>query len=230
VIELLRNTHHRASLLDTFDRLFQDVDLNHPRQIQLAALCSAVSSKATAIFANNSDDGTESGWLGFSSHERQQRQCATCRVGSAPALARVEFFFMADMQSGIGPFVGVFLRANGWASGLIGIAMTLGNVAGMLITTPFGGFIDATNYKRSWVVPGVGVVFASVIILFSQNFWAVASSQIATSVAGPAIVSAVTGITLGMVKQEGFNRQNGRNQAFNHADNMVGAAISGYLG
>ena len=33
------------------------------------------------------------------------------------------------MQSGIGPFVGVFLQAHGWASGLIGTAMTLGNVA-----------------------------------------------------------------------------------------------------
>jgi len=27
-----------------------------------------------------------------------------------------------------------------------------------------------------------------------------------------------------------FNRQNDRNQAFNHAGNMVGAAVSGYLG
>jgi hypothetical protein len=60
--------------------------------------------------------------------------------------------------------------------------------------------------------------------LFSQNFWAVAASQIATSVAGAAIVPAVTGITLGLVKQKGFNRQNGRNQAFNHAGNMIGAA------
>src|SRR3954471_2173864 len=33
-------------------------------------------------------------------------------------------FFIADMQSGIGPFVGVFLQAHGWASGLIGSAMT----------------------------------------------------------------------------------------------------------
>lgn len=71
---------------------------------------------------------------------------------------------------------------------------------------------------------------ASAIILVSQTFWAVALSQIATSVAGAAIVPAVTGITLGMVRQRGFNRQNGRNQAFNHAGNMLGAAASGYLG
>ena len=29
-------------------------------------------------------------------------------------------FFMADMQAGIGPFLGVFLLAHGWESGLIG--------------------------------------------------------------------------------------------------------------
>ncbi len=138
---------------------------------------------------------------------------------------------MADMQSGIGPFVGVFLQERGWASGLIGTAMTIGNVAGMLITTPIGGFIDASRNKRLWVViPGICVVAASAIILLSQDFWAVTASQIAQSVASAAIVPAVTGITLGIVKQKGFNQQNGRNQAFNHAGNMVGAALSGYLG
>jgi MFS family permease len=140
-------------------------------------------------------------------------------------------FFMADMQSGIGPFVSVFLAQRGWETGLIGTAMTIGNIAGMLITTPVGGLIDTSNHKRAWViVPGVAVVAASSIILLWQNFWAVAGSQVATAIAGAAIVPAVTGITLGMVGQKGFNRQNGRNQAFNHAGNMVGAAASGFLG
>lgn len=140
-------------------------------------------------------------------------------------------FFMADMQSGIGPFVGVYLQQHGWTSGVIGTAMTVGTIAGMLVTAPVGAIIDATRYKRAWViVPGFSVVAASALILVSQNFWVVTISQIATSVAGAAIVPAVTGITLGLVGQKGFNRQIGRNQAFNHAGNMVGAAISGYLG
>jgi predicted MFS family arabinose efflux permease len=140
-------------------------------------------------------------------------------------------FFMADMQSGIGPFLGVFLLEHGWAAGTIGTAMTIGNIAGMLITTPVGGFIDTSNHKRVWViVPGVAVVAASSTILIWQSFWAVAASQVATAIAGAAIVPAVTGVTLGMVGQKGFNRQIGRNQAFNHAGNMVGAALSGWLG
>ena len=140
-------------------------------------------------------------------------------------------FFMADMQAGIGPFLGVFLLAHGWASGAIGTVMTLGGVAGMLVTAPAGALIDNTTRKRLYViVPGVCVVLASLLILLSQGFWVVSASQVATAVAGAAIGPAVNGITLGMVRQAGFADQNGRNQAFNHAGNMVGAALSGLLG
>ncbi len=140
-------------------------------------------------------------------------------------------FFMADMQAGIGPFLGVFLLAHGWESGLIGTVMTVGGVAGMLMTTPAGALIDATRRKKLYVIiPGICTVAASGIILLSQSFWLVTLSQVATAVAGAAIGPAVTGMTLGIVRQAGFNRQNGRNQAFNHAGNMVGAGLSGLLG
>jgi MFS family permease len=140
-------------------------------------------------------------------------------------------FFMADMQAGIGPFLGVFLLAHEWRSGGIGMVMTLGGVAGMVMTAPAGALIDATSRKRVYViVPGICTILASAVVLLSQRFWLVAVSQVATAVAGAAIGPAVAGMTLGMVRQEGFTRQNGRNQAFNHAGNTVGAALSGLLG
>jgi MFS family permease len=140
-------------------------------------------------------------------------------------------FFMADMQAGIGPFLGVFLLAHGWQSGLIGTVMTVGGVAGMLMTTPAGALVDATRRKKLYVIiPGICTVIASGIILLSQNFWLVAISQVATAIAGAAIGPAVSGMTLGIVRQAGFNRQNGHNQALNHAGNMVGAGLSGLLG
>ena len=140
-------------------------------------------------------------------------------------------FFMADMQAGIGPFLGIFLLAHGWKSGLIGSVMTIGGVAGMLMTIPAGALIDETKRKRLYVViPGIFTILASAVILLSQNFWIVSISQVATAIAGSAIAPAVVGMTLGIVKQAGFNRQNGHNQAFNHAGNVAGAALSGYLG
>ena len=138
---------------------------------------------------------------------------------------------MADVQAGVGPFLAVFLAAHGWKSGLIGTVMTIGGIGGMLVTTPAGALVNSTRNKRAYViVPGVSTLLASAIVLASQNFWLVSLSQIATAIAGAAIGPAVAGITLGIVRQEGFNRQMGRNQAFNHAGNMVGAGLSGLLG
>lgn len=140
-------------------------------------------------------------------------------------------FFMADMQAGIGPFLGVFLQQRGWTAGPIGTVMTIGGVAGMAMTVPAGAFTDHTDKKRLVViVTGICTVLASFLILWSQAGWVVTVSQVATAIAGAAIGPAVTGMTLGVVRQAGFNAQNGRNQAWNHAGNMVGAGLSGWLG
>jgi len=140
-------------------------------------------------------------------------------------------FFMADMQAGVGPFLGVFLLAHGWQSGWIGSVMTIGGIAGVLMAAPAGAWVDASEHKRSLVAgPGICTVLASAMVLFSQSFWPVTLSQVATAIAGAAIGPAVAGITLGMFGQSGFNHQNGINQAYNHAGNAVGAGLSGWLG
>ena len=140
-------------------------------------------------------------------------------------------FCMADMQAGIGPFLGVFLQQRGWTTGAIGTVLTTGGIAGMALTAPAGAFIDSTRHKRLVVVmTGICTVAASFLLLLSQSTFVVTASQIVTAIAGAAIGPAVAGITLGIVRQQGFNAQNGRNQAFNHAGNMAGAGLSGYLG
>jgi MFS family permease len=140
-------------------------------------------------------------------------------------------FFMADFQTGITPFLGVFLLLHGWNAGLIGTVMTIGGIAGMLVSIPAGALIDHIRYKRAAIiVPGACTVAASAMILLSQNFWVVATSQVATAIAGATVVPAINSITLGIVKQAGFLRQNGRNQTANHAGNMIGAGLSGLLG
>src|ERR1700753_2014787 len=89
-------------------------------------------------------------------------------------------FFMADMQAGVGPFLGVFLLAHGWQSGAIGTVMTLGGIAGVWRTAPAGAWVDSSEHKR-WLVavPGFCTVLASAVILVSQTFWPIALSQVA---------------------------------------------------
>jgi len=134
-------------------------------------------------------------------------------------------FFMADLQAGVGPFLGVYLLAHGWQAGLIGTVITVGGIAGLIAGIPAGALIDATARKRTYVVvSSLLTVAASFLILAAQGFWTVAGSQIVSGVAGAALGPAVTGMTLGMVRQRHFNRQLGYNQAFNHAGNLAGAA------
>ena len=140
-------------------------------------------------------------------------------------------FFMADVQAGIGPFLGVFLQAHGWHPDAIGTVMTLGGIAGVLATAPAGALVDATHHKRGIiVVAGVMTTLASLALWISHSYWMVAASQIFTAVTGAALGPAVAGVTLGIVREKGFDRQFGRNQVANHAGNVVGAALSGWLG
>lgn len=155
---------------------------------------------------------------------------APAKVPGLRALESLNFF-MADVQAGIGPFLGVFLQAKGWGTGAIGSVMTLGGIAGMLATGPAGALVDATHSKRALVVLGsIFTVLASGLLWVSSSFHMVAASQVATAIAGAALGPALAGITLGMVRQAGFDRQFGRNQVANHAGNVVGAALSGFLG
>jgi MFS family permease len=140
-------------------------------------------------------------------------------------------FFMADVQAGIGPFLSVFLQAQGWHPESIGTVMTLGGIAGMLATSPAGALVDATHHKRGLIVAaGVMTTLASLALWVSHDFWMVAASQVLTAVTGAALGPAVAGVTLGIVRERGFDRQFARNQMANHAGNVVGAALSGWLG
>ncbi|WP_017778235.1 MFS transporter [Paraburkholderia kururiensis] len=140
-------------------------------------------------------------------------------------------FFVADVQAGIGPFLGVFLQAQGWHPGAIGTVMTLGGVAGMLATSPAGALVDGTRHKRGVVVIAAGMTtLASLVLWVSHSYWMVAASQIFTAVTGAALGPALAGLTLGIAREQGFDRQFGRNQVANHAGNVVGAALSGWLG
>ena len=75
----------------------------------------------------------------------------TARRPTPPGRSALEglSFFMADMQAGIGPFLGVLLLAHGWRAGAIGAVISVGAVAGMLAVGPCGALVDATPKKRS---------------------------------------------------------------------------------
>jgi MFS family permease len=140
-------------------------------------------------------------------------------------------FFMADVRDGLGPFLGVYLQQRGWGPQDIGFVMTVGGLAGMAATTPLGALVDATRYKRAvMIVASAAIIFASLTMLFFPNLTTTVAAQIVQGVAGAVIAPAIAAITLGLVRQAGFAKQLGRNEAFNHGGNMTAALVGGALG
>src|SRR2546421_9899331 len=57
--------------------------------------------------------------------------------------------FEADVTTGVGPFLAVYLNANRhWDPGLIGIAISAQGIAALLAQVPAGALVDATHRKR----------------------------------------------------------------------------------
>lgn len=70
----------------------------------------------------------------------------------------------------------------------------------------------------------------AMVIVVAPGFVPTAVAQGINGVAGAAIAPAIAGITLGLVEQAGYAHQVGRNEAFNHAGNVVAALLAGGLG
>ena len=140
-------------------------------------------------------------------------------------------FFMADVRDGLGPFLGVFLQQQNWSPSQIGMVMTVGGLAGMLTTTPAGALVDKVFWKRAiMVVAACAIIVASFVIYAMPGFAVAASAQAVNGIAGAVIPPTIAGITLGLVKQSGYPRQLGRNEAFNHAGNVTAALLCGVFG
>src|ERR1035437_7738089 len=64
-------------------------------------------------------------------------------------------FFLADVQTGVGPFLAIYLAGYGWNEQRVGIALTVGGIAGILIQTPAGALVDHLRSKRALISAGI---------------------------------------------------------------------------
>ena len=101
----------------------------------------------------------------------------------------------------------------------------------MAATPLAGALVDTVRAKRALIVVATAVTaLASLAMRFVHGYPAVAASQVVAAVSGAVLAPAAAGVTLGIVRRQGFDRQFGRNQMANHAGNVAGAALAGWLG
>jgi MFS family permease len=143
-------------------------------------------------------------------------------------------FFLADVQNGLGPFLGIYLvNRPGWNAASIGLVMSLGIAATLAVLTLAGALVDRTSHKRALIIGATVLVSAgAVIVTIAPSFAVVATAQLVIGAAAAVFPPAVAAIALGLVGPRGYTYRTGRMQAFNHAGNVISAAavgISGYL-
>jgi MFS family permease len=135
-------------------------------------------------------------------------------------------FFLADVQTGVGPFLAIYLAKNGWNEQLVGTALTVGGIAGIVAQTPAGAWVDRTRSKRALLAEAIMLLAAGALqIALLPTLWPVMMAQMLIGASSSVFIPAICAISLGLVGRRQFDRRQGRNQTFNSSGNLV-AAVS----
>jgi predicted MFS family arabinose efflux permease len=140
-------------------------------------------------------------------------------------------FFLADVQTGVGPFLAIYLAGYKWNEERVGLALTVGGIAGILTQTPAGALVDRLRSKRALIAAGIVALAAgALLVALVPTFWSVMSAQVliggTSSIFGPALCA----VSLGIVGRAAFDTRQGRNQTFNSGGNVTAAVSMGLLG
>jgi predicted MFS family arabinose efflux permease len=140
-------------------------------------------------------------------------------------------FFVADVQTGFGPFVSVYLTEQKWTQVDIGLVLSAAGLVALVGQMPGGALVDFARSER--LVAGLAVAAISVSALGYAAwpiFPVVLSAAVlhagASCVLGPAIAA----ISLGLVGHAAVSERLGRNARFASIGNGLAAAAMGACG
>lgn len=140
-------------------------------------------------------------------------------------------FFVADVQTGFGPFLSVYLTTQKWTQTDIGLVLSIGGIVALLCQMPGGAIVDWARRER--LVAGVALTMITVAALsyallpiFPVVFTAAVLHAAASCVLGPCIVA----LSLGLVGYGAVGERLGRNARFASIGNGTAAAAMGAIG
>jgi MFS family permease len=140
-------------------------------------------------------------------------------------------FFVADVQTGFGPFVAVYLTTHKWTQIQIGFALTVGTVVSLISQLPAGALVDAARNKR--VAAGgalLGVITAALLLAIWPSELPVIIAQSLHAVASCVLTPAIAAISLHLVGHAALGERLGRNARFASIGNGLAAAAMGGTG
>ena len=140
-------------------------------------------------------------------------------------------FFVADVQTGFGPFVSVYLTAQHWTQIDIGLVLSAAGFVSLIGQMPGGALVDAARSERL-----VGAIAIAAICVSALGYAAlpifpmVLSASILHALASCVLGPAMAAISLGLVGHAAIGERLGRNARFASVGNGLAAAAMGACG
>jgi MFS family permease len=140
-------------------------------------------------------------------------------------------FFIADVQTGFGTFVAFYLAHLGWSKSNVGIALTTGTLAAVVMQIPGGALADAVTWKRALVAAGIVMIGAAALLLaLAPSLPAVLLAEVLHGTTGGIITPAIGAISLGLVGRSAMSLRTGRNFRYAAGGHALTAALMGLAG
>jgi MFS family permease len=139
--------------------------------------------------------------------------------------------FVANIQTGFGPFIAVYLSGQSWTQTSIGLALSIGTISSMASQVPAGALVDAMQNKSRVAAFSV-LVFTASALMFAIHpirlfvYLAEVLHGVSSCTLGPAIAA----MSLMLVGRMGMALRLGRNARYAAVGNGVGAALMGACG
>jgi MFS family permease len=140
-------------------------------------------------------------------------------------------FFVADMLTGFGPFVTVYLTTAGWRPTDIGLALSVGTVAAVAGQVPAGMLVDAVPSKRIITAIGiVAVIIAALMLATSPAHWTVWGAEFLQGTAASLLTPSIAAMTLTLSRRNQLAERLGGNVRFKALGSTLAVLLMGYIG
>lgn len=155
---------------------------------------------------------------------------AVRRLGAGRALDLVNFF-VADVQTGFGPFVAVYLTTHKWTQIEIGYALTLGTMTSLVSQLPAGVLVDTMRNKRVAATGALfGIIVAALLLALQPQQLPVLVALMLHGFASCVITPAVAAISLHIAGHAALGERLGRNARYASIGNGLAAGVMGATG
>jgi predicted MFS family arabinose efflux permease len=140
-------------------------------------------------------------------------------------------FFVANVQTGFGPFISVYLTSMAWTQVDIGIVLSIGSLVSLFGQMPGGALVDAVRSERFIAGVAVALIGLSALGFALWPFYvAVLGASVLHAAASCVLGPAMAAISLGLVGHAAMSDRLGRNARFAAIGNGLAAAAMGACG